>query len=48
MTEVDGEGLFLIEDDEVTHIHTTTGETNLLKLKSYLKKWDLLEIFNND
>lgn len=42
MTEVEDEGLFLIEGDEVTHIHTSSSsETKLDVLEEYLDEWDL-------
>jgi hypothetical protein len=48
MTDIEGEGLFLIEDDHVTHIHTTAGSTNLDALREYLKQWDLLKFLTNN
>lgn len=42
MTEVEDDGLFLIEGDEVTHIHTSkAGPAKLDVLEDYLDEWDL-------
>ena len=41
MTELKDDGLFLIEDEEVTHIHTTAGYKDIDALREYLDEWDI-------
>lgn len=43
MVEVEESGLFLIEDDEVTHIHTTKGDHDFGSLLDYLEEYDLMK-----
>lgn len=41
MTEVTENGVFLVEGEEVTELHSSSGETNLDRLRLYLDSWDL-------
>jgi hypothetical protein len=41
MTEVTESGLLLVEGEEVTEIHSSSGETNLDRLRLYLDNWGL-------
>lgn len=42
MVEVKEQGLFIIENGEVKHIHTSSKkEDDLETLRDYLKEWDL-------
>lgn len=41
VTITNSNGLFLIDGESVTHLHTSDGEKNLDLLESYLDEWDL-------
>lgn len=49
MIEIEDEGLFLVEDGEVIHVHTSSWrETDFESLREYFDKYGLFGVLKND